>query len=237
MAPITTKLNVMAPVNHTFVCTLHAPPPTLPFGAQGFSDCGIAPPLAFIAAHKLRMKYAMLADRALPAFPLSGGGIVLSANNVDLYLVWQGAAWCRVPIHSAANSAYGWVVIVDAPMAIGVKMPPLLGCALSPERAPWNPWPVGEKRGKDSGDEEPAPNWMGRWGVEEIDRAIGVVKAHIAEQSAPPSLPSPPQPTLPPTSAVVAPPEECDDLPFDVPDDKSVLQTSPKVESPQLGLF
>ncbi len=219
-------------------------------GALGFSDCGLAPPLAFIAAHKLQLKYAMLIGRAYPAFPLSNGIGVLMANNVDLYLAWKGVVWCRVPIHSVVNSAFGWVVMLDAPAAIGVKMPMLIGCALTPEQAPWNSWLVGEKRGKDAGDEEANPQWLDGWGKEEVENGVKVVKdwnAGITVPPTPPPLPAPASPKRvfePPKLVPPLPPPPAqtnaddDELPFDVPEEGPKSEVRGKVEpSPQLGLF
>lgn len=227
-------------------------------GAHGFGDCGLSPPIAFIAAHKLRLKYAMLIGRAHPAFSVSAAGGVLMANNVDLYLAWNGSVWCRVPIHSAINSAFGWVLMLDAPAAVGVKMPMLIGCALTPEQAPWNSWPAGEKRGKEVGDEQPDPKWLDGWEKEEVVNGAKVVKEWLAGNAAspppppvqpptppkrtfdPPKLVAPlPPPTPPPPPATPTPtPTDDDELPFDVPEDGPRSEVKKKDDpSPQLGLF
>jgi hypothetical protein len=179
---------------------------------------------------------------------------MLMANNVDLYLAWKGVVWCRAPVHSAINTAFGWVVVVDAPAAIGVKMPMLIGCALTPELAPWNSWRAGETRGKEVGDEQADPKWLDGWDGEEVEREVRVVREWMAGKTIQPSLPPLPPPPSPkhvfeppklvtplpdaPVAAPPPPPADDDELPFDVPEDGPRSEVREKVDvSPQLGFF
>ncbi len=246
-----------------FVCAIQSPPHILPSGITAPVECGLPSQLAFVASHRAGIPYAMTIGRAPPAFPTAAvGGHVLQAKDVDLYLAWGGNVRCRVPIISAVNSAFGWIIVLDAPAAIGVKMPTLGGSALTPEPAPWNSWPATEKRGKEFGDQQPDPAWVAVFAASEVEAAVARVKEVMRELAEPISAhpsPTPQMPQQPPpidhqlvaSSNVESKPELLAaidyDLPFDLPlenESQTSAQSSAEVaepqqepKAPQLSLF
>ncbi len=210
-----------------FVSTIQPPPPFLPTGILAPVQCGLPSPIAFVASHQAGVPYAMMTGRAPPAFPTAmASGHVLQAKEVDLYLAWGGNVRCRVPIISAVNSALGWIVLLDAPGAIGVKMPMLIGSALTPEPAPWNAWPATEKRGKEAGDQQPNHAWTSEFNIRDIEDAVarvkGVMKGLVDAEQAPIAQPTvvvsspqiPSLETITPTESATTTNEY--ELPFDL---------------------
>jgi hypothetical protein len=183
---------------------VHESPPTSPFGVVVAPWCGLPSWLAFVAAHKLNLLYAMTLDRNKP----------ISAKDADMYLVWNGVVQCRVPIHSIINTAYGWVIVLDAPKAIGVKTPAIASTPRTPEQAPWNAWAAGEKRGKEVGEEHPNPTWLSKVDRVELNRAVERMREvmttpvrHVEYALPPLPFPRPIPPPLhsPPVLALVPP--------------------------------
>lgn len=195
-----------------FVCMALESPPIAPFGVTVAPRCDLPAKLAFLAAHKLGLLYAMTLDRTRPLIPTSHtGSHLLAPKEVDLYLGWDGVVRCRVPIHSVVNTAFGWVVVLDAPNAKGVKTPALTAIPRAPEQVPWNAWLAGEKRGKEVGEEQPNPVWLSTIDRVDLDRAIERMREAMTApvqhlEYALPSIPSRPLPTHTPPVLTLVPP-------------------------------